>query len=154
MWVLSRRKLLKKIDQERIKKAIEDAERLTSGEVRVSVSTFFRGDVRKVAEKAFARLGMCQTKERNGILFFIVPSRRRFVILGDEGIHAKVGQEFWECLSTIMSQKFKNREFSEGLVLGIEEAGKMLATHFPYNPETDVNELSNKIDLTSGSGRR
>lgn len=154
MWLLSRRKLLKKIDQERIKKAIEDAERLTSGEVRVSVSTFFRGDVRQVAERAFARLGMNQTKERNGILFFIVPSRRRFVILGDEGIHAKVGQEFWECLATIMSQKFKNREFTEGLVLGIGEAGKMLATHFPYNPETDVNELSNEIDLTSGSGRR
>ncbi len=152
MWVLSRRKLLKKIDRERIKKAIEDAERLTSGEVRVSVSTYFRGDVRKVAEKAFARMGMSQTKERNGILFFIVPSRRRFVILGDEGIHAKVGQEFWECLSTIMSQKFKNREFTEGLVFGIEEAGKMLATHFPYNPETDVNELSNEIDFGAKHG--
>lgn len=149
MGFMSRRKLLKNIDRERIKKAVEDAERQTSGEVRVSVSTFFRGDVRKVAEKAFVRLGVGKTRERNGILFFIVPSRRRFVILGDEGIHANVGQEFWERLSAVMSERFRKGEFTEGLVLAIGEAGKMLATHFPYNPKTDVNELSDEIDFGS-----
>jgi uncharacterized membrane protein len=144
---LSRRKLLKIIDAERVMKAIEDAEHRTSGEIRVSVSTYFWGNVRRVAEKAFARLGMTRTRQRNGVLFFIVPSRRRFVVLGDEGIHARVGQEFWDSLSEILSEKFRKGEFREGLVEAIEKAGEMLAAHFPYDTATDINELPDTIDL-------
>jgi len=143
----SRRRLLKTIDVERVKKAIEEAERRTSGEIRVSVAPFFWGRVRRVAEKAFTRLRMTETKDRNGILFFIVPSRRRFVILGDEGIHAKVGQDFWESLAALMSDHFRKGEFTEGLVRGIEEAGMKLAAHFPYDAKTDVNELPDDIDF-------
>jgi uncharacterized membrane protein len=148
---LSRRKLLGIIDTRRIKEAVEAAERQTSGEIRVSVSTFFWGNPRKVAEKAFARLGMAKTDKRNGVLFFIVPSRRRFVILGDDGIHSRVGQEFWDRLTAVMSEKFKIGEFTDGIVRGIEEAGKMLAAHFPYDARTDTNELSDAVDLT-GAG--
>ena len=147
---LSRRKLLRVIDAGRIKKAVEAAERQTSGEIRVSLSTFFWGSPQKVAEKAFARLGMAKTDARNGVLFFVVPSRRRFVILGDEGSHAKVGQEFWDRLSEVMSEKFKVGEFTEGLVQGIEEAGRILAAHFPYDARTDRNELLDDIDIDGG----
>ncbi len=147
MTLRSRRKLLKTIDVARVKKAIEEAERRTSGEIRVSVAPFFWGRVRRVAEKAFERLHMTATKDRNGILFFVVPSRRRFVILGDEGIHAQVGQDFWESLAALMSEHFRKGEFTEGLVRGIEEAGLKLAAHFPYNPETDVNELPDDVDF-------
>ncbi len=82
-----------RIDEARVQKAIAEAERRTSGEIRVSVSRFFWGPVRPVAERAFHRLKMDATKDQNGILFFIVPSRRRFVVLGDVGIHAHAGQE-------------------------------------------------------------
>jgi len=144
------RKLLRVIDSGRIKNAVESAERRTSGEIRVSVSTFFWGNVRKVAEKAFVRLGMTKTHERNGVLFFIVPSRRRFVVLGDQGIHVKAGQEFWDRLSAVMSEKFKKGDFTEGIVYGIEEAAKILVACFPYDPKTDVNELIDEIDLNGG----
>ena len=56
--------------------------------------------MRRVAERAFEKLGMARTRQRNAILFFVVPSRRRFAVLGDEGIHAKVGQEFWDAIAT------------------------------------------------------
>jgi uncharacterized membrane protein len=147
MTVRSRRRLMEKIDTERVKNAIEDAERKTSGEIRVSVAPFFWGRVRRVAEKAFVRLKMDRTKDRNGILFFIVPSRRRFVVLGDEGIHARVGREFWESLASLMSGHFRKAEFTDGLVRAIEEAGLQLAAHFPYDPATDVNELPDDIDF-------
>ena len=62
------------IDAGRIEEAIRRAERRTSGEIRVSVSRFFWGDVHRVADRAFARLGMSATRQRNGVLFFIVPS--------------------------------------------------------------------------------
>ena len=143
---MSRRKLKNLIDSEQVKDAIQKAERQTSGEIRVSVSGYFWGNVNRVAEKAFIRMGMTTTKDRNGILFFIVPSRRRFAVIGDIGIHAKVGQDFWEHLVSAMSENFSKGEFTEGLLRGIEEAGQRLATHFPYDPVGDVNELSDDID--------
>jgi uncharacterized membrane protein len=142
-----RRKLLQTIDAARVKAAIQDAERRTSGEIRVSVAPFFWGPVRRVAERAFRRLDMHRTKDRNGVLFFIVPSRKRFVVLGDEGIHARVGQDFWECVASLLSAHFRKGEFTEGLIRGIEEAGQQLAAHFPFDPASDVNELSDDIDF-------
>ncbi len=147
MAFLSQRGLLEIIDDDRIKAAIAAAERMTSGEIRVSVSRFFYGSVRRAAERAFQRMKMRDTKDRNGILFFIVPSRRRFAVIGDEGIHAKVGQEFWDGLVAAMAGDFREGKFNEGLVRGIGECGRMLADHFPHQGARDVNELPDEIDF-------
>jgi len=139
---------MKKIDRERVLRAIQEAERVTSGEIRVSVSRFFWGNVRRVAEKAFVRLGMAGTRERNGILFFIVPSRRAFVVLGDEGIHARVGQDFWDSLAAALSSHFRKGDFTGGLLEAIQAAGAKLSAHFPYDAATDANELPDEIDTS------
>lgn len=141
------RRLLSSIDTRRIEEAIRAAEHRTSGEVRVSVAPLFWGDVRRLAEKAFQRLGMTATEQHNGVLFFIVPSRRRFVVLGDQGIHNKVGQEFWDRVVTAMSDQFKAGNFTEGIVRGIREVGEQLSTHFPYQGQRDVNELPDEVDF-------
>lgn len=135
-----------RIDETRIRQAIAEAEKRTSGEIRVSVSRFFWGAVRPVAEKAFHRLKMDETKDRNGILFFIVPSRRRFVVLGDEGIHLHAGSDFWTETAAALSGRFRKGEFTEGLIDGIRTAGECLASHFPYDRSRDVNELPDEID--------
>jgi uncharacterized membrane protein len=145
MW-LGRRGLIRRLDVKRIEDALRAAEKRTSGEIRVSVSPFFWGSVRKAAERAFVRMGMTATKARNGILFFVVPSRRRFVVLGDEGIHAKVGQEFWEKIAAAMSAKFRAGDFTGGLVDAIAVVGEELARHFPHTA-ADVNELPDQIDF-------
>jgi len=145
--VMSHRKMLRLIDRDRIKAAIQKAERRTSGEICVSVSRLFWGNVEKAADRAFGRLGMTQTKDRNGVLFFVVPSRRRFVVLGDEGIHAKVGQEFWRRVVDRVSERFREGDFTSGLVQGIEEVGEQLAAHFPYDSAADVDELTNDVDF-------
>lgn len=146
MLGMSRWRLRRLVDAGRVRAAIEAAELRTSGEVRVSVSTFFFGDVRKVAEKAFDRLGMRATRERNGVLFFVVPSRRKFVVLGDEGIHARVGQEFWDGVAAAVSGKFRSGDFTGGLVDGIEAVGSRLAEHFPRQAD-DRNELADGVDF-------
>lgn len=142
---MHRRKLLQSIDAERVRRAIVAAERGTTGEIRVSVATFFWGSVRRNAERAFARLGMARTRERNGVLFFVVPSRRRFVVLGDEGIHARVGDDFWAAVSRALTADFRKSEFTEGLLRGIEEVGRRLAEHFPAGAE-NPNELPDALD--------
>ncbi len=148
---MHRRRLLERLDTERIREAIEEAEKKTSGEIVVSVARFFWGRLRPAAERAFRRLGMMQTRERNGILFFIVPSRRRFFVLGDKGIHEKVGQEFWDGIAAAMSGDFRKGNFAEGLLRGIETAARGLAAHFPYDARTDRNELPDKVDIEEPS---
>lgn len=147
MMSWGRRKLLKTIDCERVLGAIRDAERRTSGEIRVSVAPLFWGSVRTVAEKAFVRMRMSGTRDRNGILFFIVPARRRFAVLGDSGIHARVGQEFWDAVAGLLSESFRKGEYTEGLVRAIAAAGDKLAEQFPYDAAADINELPDAIDF-------
>ncbi|PYS02165.1 MAG: hypothetical protein DMG12_14340, partial [Acidobacteria bacterium] len=106
----------------------------------------FWGSIEKAADKAFLRMNMTRTRDRNGVLFFVVPARRKFVVLGDRGIHEKVGQEFWDRVVAVVSDKFREGDFTEGLVRGIEEVGEQLATHFPHEAD-DKNELSDKIDF-------
>jgi len=144
---MTRKQLLQVVDRERIKNAIEAAEHRTSGEICVSVSRLFWGNIETAADKAFVRLGMTRTKERNGVLLFVVPSRRKFVVLGDQGIHERVGQEFWESVAAIISEKFREGDFTGGLLNAIERVGEELATHFPYDPATDKNELSDDVDF-------
>jgi uncharacterized membrane protein len=144
---MTRRKLLTTIDRGRVKDAISRAERQTSGEIVVSVSRLFWGDVDKAARKAFARLGVAATRQRNGVLIFLVPARRRFAVLGDSGIHEKVGQDFWTGVAEVVSKRFHRGEFTEGLVCAIDEIGTQLAAHFPYDAATDVDELSDEVDM-------
>jgi uncharacterized membrane protein len=147
MAFMHRRRLLQRLDIDRVRKAIEEAEKQTSGEIRVSIARFFWGRVRPAAERAFKRLEMKRTRQRNGILFFIVPARRRFVVLGDRGIHEKVGQEFWDGIAAAMSADFQKGDFTEGLLRGIETAAQGLAVYFPYDASVDVNELPDDVDL-------
>jgi uncharacterized membrane protein len=133
------------IDKHRVKQAIHKAERRTSGEIRVCVARLFWGDVLKAANKTFERLNMHATKDRNAVLFFIVPARRRFAVLGDHGIHGRVGQEFWRQVVHILSERFKQGDFTGGVVGGIETVGEELAKHFPYSADTDTNELPDDV---------
>lgn len=144
--MLTRRGLRKCVDEAKVKAAIAHAEGASSGEVRVSIAPFFWGSVEKAASKAFHRLGMDQTAERNGVMIFLVPSRKRFTVLGDAGIHAQVGQAFWDDIAAKLSQHFKVGEFTEGLVEGIQLIGERLAEYFPHQGDLDQNELSDEID--------
>jgi uncharacterized membrane protein len=93
---------------------------------------------------------MTATKDRNAVLFFVVPARRKFVVLGDSGIHEKVGQEFWHHIVRTVSGKFRQGDFTGGLVAGIEAVGQDLAKHFPYHAAGDTNELPDDVDHGPG----
>ncbi len=146
MWGMSRRRLRQCVDAGKVIEAIREAERASSGEIRVSVSRFFWGDAEKAAARAFDRLHMAATADRNGVLIFVVPSRRRFVVLGDAGIHARVGQAFWDDVAACMATRFARGAFTEGLVDAIRLVGERLAEHFPWAGDADSNELPDDVD--------
>ena len=134
-----------RIDKELVKQAIQRAEMRTSGEIRVSLAPPFYGDVWNTAVEAFERLGMTATKEHNAVLFFVVPSRHRFVVLGDSGINERVGPEFWQHIARALSERVHHGDLTGGLVAAIEEVGERLARFFP-RAESDTNELPDDVD--------
>jgi len=119
----------------------------TSAELRVSLAPWFWGSVERAADKAFLRLDMTNTKEHNGVLFFVVPSRRAFVVLGDGAVHARLGQAFWDELAAILTPHFGRREFTEGLIAAVARASEQLALQFPPELEGKENELPDELDV-------
>jgi uncharacterized membrane protein len=136
---------LEKLDHDRIVAAIRAAEAKSSGEIRVYIQRGeLDGDALVAAQAKFTRFGMEKTRERNGILIFVAPRARKFAVIGDEGIHARCGVEFWNRVVEAMRAHFLNSNFTDALVEAIEEAGRLLARHFPKTA-TARNELPDDI---------
>ncbi len=129
-----------------VENAIKEAERNTSGEIRVHLETEIKGDVLDRAAYLFEYLNMHKTAQRNGVLFYLATKSRKFAILGDAGINVKVPANFWDQIKESMGAAFTEGKFAEGLSQGILTAGQQLKTHFPYLKD-DVDELSNDISF-------
>jgi uncharacterized membrane protein len=136
---------LSRLDHERIVAVIKAAEAKSSGEIRVFIQRGdLEGDPVIAAQKKFHELGMDATKQRNGILIFVLPRAQKFAVIGDEGVHQKCGPDFWQRLVESMREHFKREEFTDALVEAIETAGQLLAQHFPRQGG-DRNELSDQV---------
>ena len=136
---------LTKTEEQEIVAAIIIAEKNTSGEIRVHVEENSTKPSMERAKEVFHILKMDATELKNGVLFYICTETKSFAILGDKGINDLVAPDFWNSTKDVVIEKFKNGQYKEGLIKGILEAGKQLKKHFPYDDETDTNELSNEI---------
>lgn len=131
-------------EEQEIVQAIVAAEKDTSGEIRVHIEEHTEKPPLERAQEVFLALNMQNTKDRNGVLFYVGVANKHFAILGDEGINNVVGADFWNSTKDIVIEHFKNNQNKDGLVKGIIEAGKRLKDYFPYQSD-DLNELPNEI---------
>jgi len=138
------RHFFSKLDSDRIVEAIAEAEKKSSGQVRVHVTHRKPENLEQRAERRFEKLGMTRTAHRNGVLIYIAPKLRRFRILGDTGVHEKCGDEFWKETAAEMEDLFRRGEFTEGVVKGVQKAGDLLALHFPREAGAS-NELADEV---------
>jgi uncharacterized membrane protein len=129
-----------------IEAAIQEAEKNTSGEIRLHVETRCTEEALDRAAYWFAELKMHKTEQRNGVLFYLAIADHKFAILGDLGINAKVPTGFWDEVSALVLADFKEQKFAQGLIVGIHKAGENLKAFFPYQSD-DVNELSDEISF-------
>jgi uncharacterized membrane protein len=129
-----------------IQSAVAEAEKYTSGEVRVYVESRCRFvDPLDRATEIFAGLKMNETKDRNGVLVYVAMKDRQLAVFGDAGIHEKVGQQFWNTEVRKMLSAFNKENYAEGIATVVKDIGNVLAANFPYDPNTDKNELSDEI---------
>ena len=134
------------IEKKEIIEAIQSAENQTSGEIRLHLEKKSKGKIFERAVKVFQKIGMHKTAQRNGVLIYLATTDHQFVILGDQGIHEVVPENFWNDIADLMTEKFKKNKFSEGLCEGITLIGEKLKSHFPIQDD-DVNELSDDISI-------
>ena len=135
----------------RISNKIKETEKITAGEICVTIKEhrhFFKRkkSIRQLAEEDFFRLGIDKTKDKTGILIFILLEGRQFYILADSGINEKVPEATWHNIKDEMQNMFIKGEFSKGILFGIDEIGKILSKHFPIKPD-DKNEISDRVRI-------
>ena len=135
---------LSKDDQNRISQAIAEAEKCTSGEICVHVTPKCSGEVMKVAQKAFNKLGLYKTERRNGVLIYVAYKSKKFAILGDEGINNVVPDDYWETAKDTLYRFLAEGKPGDGLCEVVRQIGDALSTFFPP-VDNDVNELSNEV---------
>jgi uncharacterized membrane protein len=139
------KEFLSKLEHDRIVQTIREAESKTSGEIRVFVQRGkLNADPLPLAQKKFQQLGMHKTREHNAVLIFVAPRAHKFAVVGDQAVHEKCGEEFWQRVVERMREHFQNEKFSQALTEAVEEVGKVLAEHFPKTT-ADANELPDEI---------
>lgn len=144
------KKFLSPQEQTEILNAVREAEKNTSGEIRVHLERSVEGEVLDRAAYIFKKLGMHKTEKRNGVLFYLAVNSRKFAVIGDAGINQVVPEGFWDQVIEMVRTRFSEDRYGEGLAEGIRMAGEHLRAHFPYLIG-DVNELSDEISFGNPS---
>jgi len=139
-------KFLSKEHQLLIVDAITEAEKNTSGEIRVHVETHANKPTFERAVEVFNMLDMYKTEARNGVLFYLAIADKAFAIIGDKGIDAMVPKGFWDDIKDKVITQFKQDAFAEGLKQGIIASGEKLKQYFPIQAD-DKNELPDSISV-------
>jgi len=124
-------KFLTEAEEQEIVQAIVEAEKNTSGEIRVHIESHTRLDHFDRAKEVFHVLKMDNTKDENGVLLYVAVNDRKFVIFGDKGIDKVVPDNFWDTTRDVIQANFKEENFKQGIIAGVRSTGKQLESHFP-----------------------
>ncbi len=135
---------LTQAEESQIVEAICIAERYTSGEIRVHLEKTSDKNAIERAKEVFYFLKMDETKNQNGVLFYVAVNDHQFSVIGDKGIDSVVSKDFWNSVKDAVISEFSVGNYAQGLRDGILETGKKLKEFFPYQPD-DQDELPNEI---------
>ena len=136
-----------KKEKEQIAAVIREVEKKTSGEIRVHLARRTQEDILVHAKEIFEKIGMTNTKTRNGVLIFLNVKSRRFAVIGDVGIHEKVPEGLWDEMAQTMTEHFKKNRFADGIVEAVRLIGEKLREYFPHERD-DINELPDEISYS------
>jgi uncharacterized membrane protein len=142
-WV---RRVLTSDDLDAITRAIGLAESHSAAEIRVHLDARCPGEPLARAQAVFESLGMQRTAARAGVLVYLSLEDHRLAVLGDRGVHARVGQAYWDRLASAVAADLAAGRVCDGLLAAVRDLDTVLAAHFPRGP-ADVNELGDDVSL-------
>ena len=127
--------------------AIKTAENHSTGEIRIHIDSNTDENNAAAALDVFKSLNMDKTLNRNGVLFHVNFEQHYLTIIGDEGIHEKVHQNFWDNMHDRITSEFANGNYYKALQNAVLETGIELKKYFPILGENS-NELPNEITFS------
>lgn len=139
------RRFIDAVDDVKVVAAIREAERNTTGQIRVHLSGRASRDIEKAARERFAKLNMAGIPDRNAVLIYVQPRSRKFFITGDIALDEHGGTSFWQSAADALSTDLKEGNYTEGLVRAVHLAGELLAEHFPKSQGTDPHLLPDEV---------
>jgi len=139
-------KIIDKKSEARIIAAIKQAEKATSGEIRIHLQKNLKEPIMTAASQRFEQLGMDATQLKNGVLIFVAVKAKELAIIGDKGIDDCVSDDFWDLTLREMEKYFKANDMIGGIEAGILHAGQALQKYFPCQDD-DINELSDEVSV-------
>jgi uncharacterized membrane protein len=142
-WV---RQFMSEADLEAVRRAISEAESGTSAEIRVHLDHKCPGDPMARATAVFERLGMHRTAARHGVLIYVAIGHRKLAVIGDQGIHERVGEAYWQRLVADVLAHFREEHPRDGFLHAVRELSAALRQHFPRKPD-DRNELRDEVSI-------
>jgi len=140
-------KFLSDEDLAAIAHTVRECEGRTSAEIRVHLDHRCKEDALQKAVAVFERLGMHKTADRHGVLIYVAVTDRKLAVIGDRGIHERVGEDYWRRVVAAVTDHFRNERPRDGFLHAVGDVGEMLARHFPRRPD-DRNELSDEISIS------
>jgi uncharacterized membrane protein len=143
------KKYLSKEELDSITSHIAEIEKFTSGEIRICFKKNTAWAERKLtsremALKEFHKLGMHNTKDKTGVLLYILFTDRKFEVVADKGINDKISDEKWDVIKNHLISEFKEGKYKAGILKALDEIKEVLMKEFPRKDD-DTNELSNDI---------
>lgn len=141
-------KYLKDNEINELVEAIKKAENQSTGEIRLHIDSRTNGNNAEIAFAEFQSQCMNKTAEKNAVLFHVNFKEKYFTIIGDEGIHKKVCQSFWDKIHDEATIKFSKGLYFEGLRDSIISTGIELKKYFPISGGGNPNELSDEISFS------
>lgn len=128
-----------------IQSAADAVERNTVGEIVLSfrnkktlIEKLYSNH--ELALKDFERLEVYKTRERTGVLIFLIFEEHYFDIIADEGIFAKIPDDTWNKMEEKLKEEFRNKNFSTGVLALIKEIGTVLSSEFPTRAGADNDD--------------
>ena len=140
-----RKRFFTQAEEARIIGAIKEAEHTTSGEIRFFVESKCEGDAYERGVAVFHHLQLHEKNHRNGVLIYLATKDRKFAIVGDEAIHTKVTDNFWESVRSTMIDMFKEGKITEGVCEAVKQVGEKLKESFPFDAN-DTKGYTDKIN--------
>lgn len=147
MWRFSRKKpFFSEEENEKIVHSIQEAERQTSGEIRIFIESRCKYvDALDRATEIFNNLQMGKTELRNGVLFYLAVKDKQLAIFADKGIHEATGDNYWQNAVRDIISVFTKDSLVAGITTSVYKIGQALKEHFPYDKDVDKNELPDEI---------
>jgi putative membrane protein len=108
--------------------------------------------VHEAAFHEFYASGLYKTRQANGVIIYLSGFEHRVVVLGDRGIHEKMGNHHWNEVRDKITAGIREGNPRAGICAAVESCGEALSRHFPYQRD-DVNELPDQVIDRSGGSR-